>query len=201
MKQYNSPTFPPTGPWDKRMTRPACPDLVPVKEIHQNPWFTVNNRGSFYTIEYHLPQTIILPVLEDHSLIMVRPHRPVIADCPLEFPAGAVEKGEQPVEGAAREFKEETGIQIYPSRFVPMAPLALSPNRTPKLIYIFRVDVQQQEFDQRGDFDSEIEAIELISMREAAESVVSGRIYISIPVAIIGMYLLERSLLGKQWET
>jgi ADP-ribose pyrophosphatase len=199
-KQYNSPTFPPKGPWDARLEGPACTELTPVEEIHSNPWFAVNERGSFFTIEYHQPQVIVLPVLENHSFIMVRPYRPVVKDSPLEFPAGAVEKGEKPVEGAMRELAEESGIQIDSSRFVTMAPLALSPNRTPKLTYIFRVDVRQQEYDERGDFDNEIEAIEVISLREAAEAVVSGGIYISIPVAIIGMYLLERSLLGIDWK-
>jgi len=199
-KQYNSPTFPPKGPWDTRLVGPVCHDLTPVKKIHTNPWFAVNERGSFFTIEYHLPQVIVLPVLESHSFVMVRPFRPVVKDCPLEFPAGAVEEGEKPVEGATRELLEESGILIDSSRFVPMAPLALSPNRTPKLIHIFRVDVTQQEYDQRGGFDTEIEALEVISFHEAAESVVSGNIYISIPVAIIGMYLLERSLLGMDWK-
>jgi len=199
-KRYNSPTFPPKGPWDPRLVGPVCPDLTPIKKIHTNPWFALNDRGGFFTIEYHQPQIIVLPVLENHSFIMVRPFRPVVMDSPLEFPAGAVEEGEKPVEGATRELAEESGIHIDSSRLVPMAPLALSPNRTPKLIHIFRVDVSQQEYDQRGGFDTEIEALEVVSFLEAAESVVSGNIYISIPVAIIGMYLLEHFLIGIDWK-
>ena len=81
-----------------------------------------------------------------------------------------------------------------------MAPIALSPNRTPRLIHIFRVEVERSEYERRTAHDEEIESTELISFQEAARLVVEGGIYISLPSAIIGKYLLENFFLTESWK-
>ena len=110
----------------------------------------------------------------------------------LELPAGGSERAEAPEDSAARELAEETGIAVPASRMVPMPPLAMSPNRMPKLIYVFRVDLAQHEYDGRGAHDGEIEKVELLRFDEAARMIATGRIYVSVPVAIIGTYLMLR---------
>ena len=93
-------------------------------------WFNVLNRGGYYTVEYHLPQVVILPVVEQQSIVMVRVKRPVLGDIPLELPAGCAEEGELLIEGAARELGEETGIKIHEAnRLIPLPPLAMSPEQ------------------------------------------------------------------------
>ena len=144
VKLANPVSFPPNGEWDARLTSVACPGLKPVTTLHENAWFTVRDRGGYFTTEYHLPQVIVLPVVEDAGIVMIRVKRPVIGDTTLELPAGAIERGEIPVAGAAREFAEETGIVVPEARFRAMAPMSTSPNRMPKLIYVFQVDLSQQ---------------------------------------------------------
>ena len=194
---YKSATFPPQGDWDPRLGNIACPGLQPVEKVHENPWFAVRNRGGYYTLEYHLPQVIVLPIVERRAVVMVRAKRPVLDDCTLELPAGCSEKGEDPATGCARELAEETGIAVDPKRLVPMPPLAASPNRMPVLVYTFRVDLTQAEFDRRGAHDDEIERVELIALDEAARMIARGAIYVAIPVAMIGTYLLTRNLEAK----
>ena len=77
---------------------------------------------------------------------------------------------------------------------VPMPPLAMAPNRMPKLIYVFRVDITQGEFNSRGAHDHEIERVELLPLEDAARMMVVGKIYVSVPVAVIGTYLLSRQI-------
>ena len=186
-------TFPPGGEWDSRLTGVACADLQPVKTLHENPWFTVRDRGGYYTTEFKQRQVIVLPVIDDSAIIMVRVPRPVLGDSTLELPAGAAEDGEDPVAAIAREFAEETGIAIADrGRFTPMPPLAPSPNRMPNLIYVFRLDLTRAEFDGRGPHDDEVESVECVPLREAARLIASGGIYVAVPVAIIGTYLLDK---------
>jgi len=194
MKSYNDPTYPPKGLWDPRLSCAECKTLQPVEEIHSNPWFVLNSRGGYYTIELRHPSVVILPIVDSHSILMVRPIRPVVVDCPLELPAGGVDEGELPVEGAARELQEETGIRVEAARLVPMTPISLSPNRFPQLIYIFQVDLTQNEFEQRKLHDEEIDALELVTFQKAMDYLVSGGIYVAVPAAVIGIYLLKQSL-------
>ena len=195
--RYRTATFPPDGEWDARLGAIACPGLQPVEKVHENPWFAVRNRGGYFTLEYHLPQVIVLPIVERRAVVMVRAKRPVLDDCTLELPAGCSEQGEDPAAGCARELAEETGIAVDPKRLVPMPPLAASPNRMPVLVYAFRVDLTQAEFDRRGPHDEEIERVELIALDEVARMIARGAIYVAIPVAMIGTYLLTRNLEAK----
>lgn len=168
-----------------------CPRLKPVLLSHENPWFKVMSRGSYYSIEYDRPQVVVLPVLNGNSIIMVRVCRPLIGDSPLELPAGGSENGETPRMAAMREFAEETGIDIKdPLRFIPELPISEMPGRIPVLLSVFRVDVSQYEFDSRLCHDSEIVSVEAMSFMEAARRLIEGEIYLSSPVAIISRLLL-----------
>ena len=193
MNNFNDATFPPHNTWDRRLAEIACPTLSPVMEVHENPWFTVNNRGGYFTTEYHLGQVVVLPVVNDNSIAMVRVRRPVIDDRPLELPAGGVEEGEQAEVGAAREFSEETGILIADvSRFLPLAPLAVSSTRMPRLTHVFRVDVSEEEYLNRGPHDDEVVSVERIPIQELPRLMSSGRIYVSVTLAVLGVFISMR---------
>jgi len=194
MAKYRDASFPPMGAWDRRLTQVACAGLAPAQLLHENAWFTVWRRGDYYTAEYRQPQVIVLPVVENCAVVMVRVKRPILDDSTLELPAGGSEDAEGPEDSAARELGEEAGIRVLASRMVPMPPLAISPNRMPKLAYVFRVDLTQKEFDGRGDHDNEIEKVELVPLHEVARMITTGRIYVSVPVAVIGTYLISRQL-------
>lgn len=198
MKRHNDASYPPRGAWDRRLDEIACPNLQPVEELHRNEWFTVRNRGGYYTMEYPLPQVIVLPVVEAQAIVMVRAKRPVLDDFTLELPAGCSEENESPVAGAARELAEETGIAVADlSRFIPMPPLAPSPNRMPRLVYVFRVDLTRREFAARGKHDDEIESVELVPIADAVQLMTSGGIYVAVPIAVISMYLLASHSLKR----
>ena len=120
------PTFPPNKDWDRRMiSEDICPSLTPVKTVHHNPWFTVNNRGGYFTTEMKEAQGVILPIVDRKSIILVRVYRPVIEDETLELPAGGFSLNkESPEKGLNRELAEETGIILEDiSRLVPFHQL------------------------------------------------------------------------------
>jgi 8-oxo-dGTP pyrophosphatase MutT (NUDIX family) len=192
MKLANPVSFPPAGEWDKRLTSVACPELSPITTLHENEWFAVRNRGGYFTTEFHLPQVIVLPVVEHAGIVMIRVKRPVIGDTTLELPAGAIERGEPPAAGAAREFSEETGIEIPVSRFQAMPPMSTSPNRMPNLVYVFRVEITLREFDRRRPHDTEVETVHHVALEEAVRLVTAGGLYVALPVAVIASYLFSR---------
>lgn len=54
---------------------------------------------------------IIMPITENNELIMIREPRTPVGKTVLAFPAGMIEKGEKPEEGAIRELEEEVGYR------------------------------------------------------------------------------------------
>ena len=176
---------------DKRLISAQCDNLVPVKTVHSNPWFLVKNRGGYFTTEYRESQVIVLPVLKNESIIMVRAKRPVLNDCPLELPAGNTHKNENPIFAAQRELFEETGILINNvKRFVPLMPISNSPNRNPKLIHVFFIDITNEEYNLKKQHDQEIASVECFTFENITEMLISGNIYITIPMALVSRFLL-----------
>jgi len=177
---------------DPRMIAPQCHSLQPVSTIHENKWFSLVNRGGYYTMEYHQPQVVILPVVDNHSIVMVRVKRPVIADSALELPGGASFQNEIPVETAARELREETGIRIDQSdRFQIVPSIAICPNRHPVLPWIYQINISKMEFNSRRDYDDEVISVECFLFEEVKKKIIRGDIYISLPISIISRFLFH----------
>lgn len=66
---------------------------------------------------------VIVPVLkrkdQPDCVILVNQYRPPMKGYSLEFPAGLIDKGEDPQECAVRELKEETGYTGVPTQISP----------------------------------------------------------------------------------
>jgi ADP-ribose pyrophosphatase len=193
MTHFHNAPFSPNGPWDPRLSTLACLGLVPVETLHENPWYSVRNRGGFFTVEYHLRQVVVLPVVNQDSIVMIRVKRPVINDTPLELPAGAIEKDEDAATGAARELLEETGMKVTNlDRFISMAPISVSSTRNPNLSYIFKVDISEEEYFNRQPHDDEIFSVERFPIKDLAKKMTSGEIYVSLTLAVLGIFLVSR---------
>ena len=188
------PTYPPSGEWDPRMnSENLCPSLMPVKTVHQNEWFAVKNRGGYFTTEFKDAQGVILPIVDKKSIVLVRVIRPVIEDNTLELPAGGFAlSSETPEQGLMRELAEETGIIIKDEcRMIPLAPIADSPGRNPNLIYPYRVDLSQNEFDLRLAHDDEIMEVICLPFEKVSEMIKTGKIYVAGSIAVILRYFIE----------
>jgi len=176
---------------DPRMIGPQCLFLQPVLTIHENKWFSLVNRGGYYTLEYHQPQVVILPVVDNDSIVIVRVNRPILKDNPLELPAGGARENESPLGAAARELQEEAGIKIDElDRFQLLPPIAISPNRYPILPWIYQVGVSKEEFENRDPHDDEIVNVECLTFEEVKNKINQGEIYVGLPMAIICRFLL-----------
>lgn len=160
--------------------------------LHENPWFAVRNRDGYFTIEHHLAQVVVLPLVEDRAVVMVRVPRPVVGEVTLELPAGSAERGESPARGAARELAEETGIRVDARRLVPMTRLAVMPNRMPDRVHVFRVELSREEFRRRAPHDAEIASVELVPVLKLGRLLATGAIRLALPVAVLGLHLLAR---------
>ena len=67
----------------------------------------------------HLPDfAVVVAVTPEHRVIMVRQYRHGVEKVLLELPAGCIEAGEDPRDGATRELLEETGYKAGSLEFL-----------------------------------------------------------------------------------
>ena len=66
----------------------------------------------------HPGAVVILPVLDDGTVLMERQYRYPLHDVFIEFPAGKIDAGEDPLNSAKRELEEETGYTAAEWQFV-----------------------------------------------------------------------------------
>ncbi len=90
---------------------------VSSQVLHENPWWQYKHDtferpdgtvGDYYYGEQP-GSAIIVPVTVDGKLVLVKQTRYLIQKVTVEFPMGAMGKGEAPGIAAARELAEETG--------------------------------------------------------------------------------------------
>jgi ADP-ribose pyrophosphatase len=89
-----------------------------------------------YTRYHASDVVIVVPFLDRQKLLMIRQFRYPIGKTLLEFPAGHVDKGEDPLDTAARELEEETGYVAKKIDYVYQYHPAVS--RTKQLVHVFR---------------------------------------------------------------
>ena len=149
-----------------------------------------------------MPQVLILPIVDNESIVMARVKRPVIADATLELPAGGMNEGESPREAARRELREETGLTVSDLRRFEMLPPLMHMPRSPLMPHVFKVSATGDEFCRRGPHDHEIEKIECIDFGTILDMIISGEIYVGLHIGIIMRFLLKDAVDAiTSWKT
>ena len=92
------------------------PEIISSEEIYNGKIFDVTlDRIREGEIEYereivsHDGSAVIIPVYADKTIALVKQYRHAAGKYLWEIPAGSLEKGENPEEGARRELEEEVG--------------------------------------------------------------------------------------------
>ena len=136
---------------------------------------------SFYQDEVELPEgrrtvrdivrhpgaVAILPVLPDGRIVLVKQYRYAAGRKLLEIPAGTLEPGEQPLECARRELREETGYEA--GEMVNLLSCFMAPGYSSEAIQFF-IARSLREVGKDLEPDEEIE-IERLTLEEAVNKV------------------------------
>ena len=133
---------------------------------------TVINGESYREVVEHSGGAVLLAVTDDRKMVMVRQYRRPADKVMFEVPAGKIDPGEDPLDTARRELKEETGYTAeevrYLTRFYP------SVGFSEEVLYLYfctGLTAGETEFD-----DNEALDIELWDVDELHEMVMRGEI-------------------------
>lgn len=131
-----------------------------------------NGRTSFREVVEHVDGVAILALDDRNNVLTVTQYRYVIGKTLLEIPAGKLEPGEDPVAGALRELKEETGA--VPDTFLPMGVTLPSPGCLSERLYLFLAKGLHMESQQLDE--DEFLNVERIPFNEMVHRVMDGEI-------------------------
>jgi ADP-ribose pyrophosphatase len=149
----------------------------------------INNQclGKQLHIEY--PESVlVVPWIDDDSVLMVRQYRYGLGDWKLEFPGGIVDSGESPAEAAVRELQEETGfitadikalLEVYPD-----------PSMTTQKVHVYAARGVKRRSKPALD-DGEVIQVQMVNLDELLKFTVDGTIVDA--VTLVGALFATKS--------
>ena len=123
-------------------------------------------------VVHHPGSAVIVPVFDDGTVALVRQYRHPAVRYLLEVPAGTLNRGERPEEGAARELEEELGLTA--ANMTKLAEFFVSPGFCEEKMWIY-LATDLTETAQRLEDDELIEVVRLPFSR-ALEMISDGEI-------------------------
>jgi len=141
----------------------------------------------FYVIESRNWVNII-PLTNDHQVVMIRQYRHGSREVTLEIPGGLVDPGDTPEKAAARELLEETGYQA--EEVVEIGVVNPNPAIFNNRCYTFIARNVTKTRDPMPDQTEDIEAV-LIPLVDIPELIRKGKIDHAIVIGAFTHYFLR----------
>lgn len=113
-----------------------------------------------------------LPVHPDGRVVLVRQYRYAVDSRVWELPAGRIDPGETPAEGARRELEEEVGLR--PGTLEPLLDFWTTPGFCDEVMHLYRA-TDLESVPPRPEEDENIEAA-VFTLEEAREMLRRGEI-------------------------
>lgn len=132
----------------------------------------------------HGGAVLILPILDERTVVMIRNYRFSVSAELLELPAGTLEKDEDPCVCALRELEEETGFRAEVCE--PLGQFYTSPGFTNELMYCFvarKLKSGRQQLD-----DTEQIRVVPMDFDDALAATLDGRIVDGKTIAALQLF-------------
>jgi len=140
----------------------------------------------------HPGGALAVPVTPEGKLVLLRQYRFAIQGRLLEFPAGTLERHEEPAETIKRELEEETGYRA--NKWEKLGEFALAPGYSDEFIYAFLAqDLEKLKAPPSQDDDEDMETV-LMTPQELEEAILAGE---PVDAKSISSFFLARPFLNK----
>ncbi len=137
-----------------------------------NKFLLPNQMEGEFGIIRHPGAALAVPVTQSGEIIILRQYRFACSRRILEFPAGTLEEGENPLESIKREVQEESGYSA--KRWDNLGEMLPCPGYSDETIHLFLArDLTKLETKPEGDADEDIEVLK-IAPEKLNEIIASG---------------------------
>jgi ADP-ribose pyrophosphatase len=131
---------------------------------------------------------VILPVLDDGSIVLIRNYRFAVDEHLYELPAGMLEPGEDPEACAARELAEETGYTA--GRLEKLTEFYSGPGTTDEKMRVYLATELTPGLQALEGYETI--AVETHSDDEVRRMINNGTIHDAKTIAALGVYWLGK---------
>lgn len=150
-----------------------------------------DGRQATRDIVRHPGASAVIALNEKGEMYMVRQFRKPLEAESLEIPAGKLDHGEDPLECARRELKEETGLSA--GRLKHIVSIHSTPGFSDEVLHLYAA-LNLFEGDSCADADEFI-STERYSVPQLLDMILDGRI--TDAKTIIGIFLAEKIINGQ----
>jgi ADP-ribose pyrophosphatase len=161
------------------MATSDSPQILDSKEVFAGRVFTVTvdtiregDKTYQREVVHHAGSAVIIPVFADGTIALVRQYRHPAVRYLLEAPAGTLNRGEVPEEGAARELEEELGFVA--ARLEKLSEFFVSPGFCEEKMWLYLATDLTGTSQQLED--DEILEIVRIPFSQALSMITTGEI-------------------------
>ena len=161
------------------MTATESPQILNSLELFRGRVFsvtvdTIREGDKVYEREvvHHPGSAVIVPVFDDGSIALVRQYRHPAARHLLEAPAGTLNRGEAPEEGATRELEEELGFVA--GRLEKLSEFFVSPGFCEEKMWVYLATGLSETKQQLED--DEILDVVRLPFSQALSMITTGEI-------------------------
>jgi ADP-ribose pyrophosphatase len=160
----------------------------PVAEVHAVQLRMPDGQVVGRDLIHYSGAAVILPLLEDGSMVFVRNYRFALDEYLLELPAGMLEPGEPPLRCAHRELAEETGYAA--AEMTRLGSYCSAPGTSDEVLHAFlATDLTAGEPDPEGH---EQISVEQHGAEDVRAMILDGRIHDAKTIAALCLYWLGR---------
>ena len=140
----------------------------------------------------HYPgAAVVLPILDDGSIVLIRNYRFAVDEDLYEVAAGVLEPGEDPADCAARELAEETGYTA--ARLVKLGSYLTGPGTTDEFLHAY-LATELTEGAQDLEVYERI-TVEVLPEAKVKAMVADGTIHDAKTIAALALYWLRKEAL------
>jgi len=148
--------LPPPEP-ARHLETTACLDARKIRFELNRMVLPIGLEGTFGIIR-HPGASLAVPVLDDGRVVILRQYRFAVAGRLLEFPAGTLDEGEDPLTTMERELQEEAGYSA--SRWESLGAMVPCPGYSDEVIHLFLArDLTPLAEPPAGDDDEDMEVL------------------------------------------
>jgi ADP-ribose pyrophosphatase len=155
--------------------------------IYKNPWIKLHEdkvripsgKTMLYSWYESADVVVVVPFLDDSTLVMIKQYRYPLHKTLLEFPAGHIENKENPKYTAVRELTEETGYHSKEIEYIYAYHPSVS--KTRQVVYIFKAKELTTGEEEKGVGSLRHEStedikVEKVKVKELAQMITNKKI-------------------------